>query len=135
MNYWINRNEDMAKSTLEKWKTTKETFHARLKRFSEPTGKQIWRNLTTTIKKLQDNGHGILLGSDAPQLLMYLLLRFSMRIKDAKAGLTSFLSNYSVRKLYKSCKNTLKLWMNSGQLKKGLISRILNYLEKNLREF
>jgi imidazolonepropionase-like amidohydrolase len=79
----------MPKSTLAKWKTTKETsMHD--ESFSETQWQQFDDIRKQLIKKLQDNGHGILLGSDAPQLFNVPGFSIQHEVKGMQnAGLTS----------------------------------------------
>ncbi|MEH6512308.1 MAG: amidohydrolase family protein [Maribacter arcticus] len=79
----------MPKSTLEKWKTTKETS-MQDESFSEIQWQQFDDIRKQLIKKLQDNGHGILLGSDAPQLFNVPGFSIQHEVKGMQnAGLTS----------------------------------------------
>lgn len=57
----------MPKSTLAKWQRTKESS-MQDERFTETQWQQFDHIRKQLIYKLQKNGHGILLGSDAPQL-------------------------------------------------------------------
>ncbi len=58
----------MPLETLETWKQRKGESIAPETGFNEAQWKQFDAIRKQLIKKLQDNGHGILLGSDAPQL-------------------------------------------------------------------
>ncbi len=57
----------MPKTTLENWRTTKENY-MQDENFSEVQWQSFDSIRRKLIKKLQDDGHGMLLGSDAPQL-------------------------------------------------------------------
>ena len=57
----------MPKSVLANWRSTKESY-MQDESFTESQWKQFDAIRKQLIKKLQQNGHGILMGSDAPQL-------------------------------------------------------------------
>lgn len=59
--------EYMPATTLAKWKSTKESY-MQDESFNNTQWQQFNGIRKKLIKKLQDNGHGMLLGSDAPQL-------------------------------------------------------------------
>jgi len=80
----------MPKSTLEKWRSTKESY-MQDDSFNEAQWLQFDEIRKQLIKKLQDDGHGILLGSDAPQLFNVPGFSIQHEIKGMQnAGLTPF---------------------------------------------
>ncbi|MGY8915594.1 MAG: amidohydrolase family protein, partial [Flavobacteriales bacterium] len=58
----------MPASTLTDWKKRKDEYTGPEVNFDEKQWNQFTSMRRELIKKLQDNGHGMLLGSDAPQL-------------------------------------------------------------------
>ena len=58
----------MPASTLENWKRRKNQYTVDNPKFNEAQWQQFNNIRRQLIKRLQENGHGILLGSDAPQL-------------------------------------------------------------------
>ena len=58
----------MPVSTLENWKQRKNQYTVDNPKFNEAQWQQFNSIRRQLIKKLQENGHGVLLGSDAPQL-------------------------------------------------------------------
>jgi len=58
----------MPTSTLENWKQRKNQYTINNPKFNEDQWQQFNTIRRQLIKRLQENGHGILLGSDAPQL-------------------------------------------------------------------
>jgi len=80
----------MPTSTLESWRKTKESYMQ-----DESFNETQWQKFDTIrrqlIKRLQKDGHGILLGSDAPQLFNVPGFSIQHEIKGMRnAGLTPF---------------------------------------------
>lgn len=118
----------MPKSTLEDWKTRKDES------IGEGTGFSVdqWEEFTVIrrqlIKELQDNGHGMLLGSDAPQL--FNVPGFSIQ-HEMQAMLQSGISTKEI--LVSGTLNPAKFFNATdefGQIKEGLSADLI-LLNKN----
>ncbi len=78
----------MPKSVLDNWRNTKESY-MQDESFTESQWQQFDAIRKQLIKKLQEDGHGILLGSDAPQLFNVPGFSIQHEIKGMlNAGLT-----------------------------------------------
>jgi len=80
----------MPVSTLENWKQRKEQSTGERTGFDKDQWQKFDAIRKQLIKKLQDNGHGMLLGSDAPQLFNVPGFSIQREMRDmAEAGMTN----------------------------------------------